>query len=153
MLTDPLGLVEWNGRMTVTEVTFPAGAATVVFELTSECVNGLKANVEVWGVGPAFGAGIFAGLNYGDVSLNDHYDDIDMTRFRGTVQIYTATLSPGIGLGLYSVRVGEDGGLGSYGIHGSGGGVVFGPGAGVSTMLGSSSLVDASFDQCECTAN
>jgi RHS repeat-associated protein len=148
---DPFGLVEWNGKMTVTEASYYVGAATAILELTSECIENRRAIVEVWGVGPVFGLGILASLNYGNVNLHDHNDTIDLSVFEGTFQLWTAGISPGIGLGAYSVRAGGSGGISSPGVHGEGAGVVIGPAGGATAMLGSSNMLKASFEECDCS--
>jgi hypothetical protein len=137
--------------MTVTEVVAPVGSMSAVFELTSECVDDRIWSVEALVIGPAFGGGV-GFLSYGDVSLHDHYNDVDLSRFSGSGQVSIGSISPGIGLGVYAVRLGESGGLGSYGIHGSGAGVTFGPGLSWASMLGSTTLLDASYEDCDCDA-
>jgi RHS repeat-associated protein len=53
--SDPLGLIKWTGKEYTVGAMIGIGGSVTLYNLESECVNGIKAKVRVVGVGPSLG--------------------------------------------------------------------------------------------------
>ncbi|MHB8388942.1 MAG: RHS repeat-associated core domain-containing protein [Acidobacteriaceae bacterium] len=154
---DPLGLVQWTGTYSSIGVIYGGGAVRFVFNLTSECVGGVRARAKVLAGGFAVGFGAVATGTSGSITFEDGLSTPDPFVFEGRAKFVGAGLafgpknpSPGIarptGIGVSAAAI-QLGGARSldygweYGLDAS----VFG-GAGISTVQ------DASRESCSCNA-
>ena len=154
---DPLGLVQWTGTYSSIGVIYGGGAVRFVFNLTSECVGGVRARAKVLAGGFAVGFGAVATGTSGSITFEDGLSTPDPFVFEGRAKFVGAGLafgpknpSPGIarptgiGVSAAAIQLGGARSLDSgweYGLDAS----VFG-GAGISTVQ------DASRESCSCNA-
>lgn len=152
--TDQFGLVKWTGTMTSLAATDVAGAGIFSFNVTSECVDGRKATVNISARGGGFGIGAFIDVSHGSIELVDRHSDLQPYTFNGYFQITSAGWAVGGGYGAYAIAVGTRGGAyddtGGYALdHGK----YFGYGLGAMTIAGSSSVNAVTYEECGCGEN
>lgn len=155
--TDPLGLVQWTGSYSSIGVIYGGGATRFVFNLTSECVNGVRAKAKVLAGGFAVGLGAIATATSGNITFEDGLSTPDPFVFEGEAKFVGAGIAfgpknprpgpgrpTGIGGSAAAFQLGGarsiDFGL-EYGLDAS----IFG-GAGISIVQ------DASTESCGCKA-
>ncbi len=151
---DPVGLVKWEGSQFALGGAIGVGASGARYQLTSECINGKKATVSIWAVGPSLGiSGTLKNLPDVPVSPNgspaacfrDKNSEINPNVFNGIYSSYT--------LGVVSTPFSYGGELTVLGHAGScdlfGPGYGLGFGGGYSYTLGSSTVVSVTWEDCD----
>jgi RHS repeat-associated protein len=92
MKYDPLGLTEWNGKVTVFGVSNVAGAggAFIGFSLKSKCVRGQRWTVNGMATGGTMSLGKWpAGFTETSATFEDGLDYVDPYIFNGPALLYT----------------------------------------------------------------
>jgi hypothetical protein len=87
------------------------GGTKATLDLTSDCVNGQRANVIVGLIGPQVGIGLkflFGGQTKANVSFEDHQNEIDVNNLVGFAGIVSAGFQIGtLGFGGSKIRIGN----------------------------------------------
>lgn len=154
MWKDQYGLVRWSGTALPSSIGGIFSVGAYIFDLTSQCVNGRKANVLV----RAWGAGLGIGIKYlppanatvdSNISLEDHLSDIYPANFNGLF----ATSGAGFDLGplggdCTAYQLGSEWTpavtRGPFSCSWGGGGLD----AGANFMVGKSTLVKVKWESC-----
>ncbi len=140
---DPVGLLRWSGSFDSKAVTAPVGAGVADFTLKSKCIDGKQATVEVVGIGPALGAGLKLSGSKGSIEFEDHKDSIQPNVFNGTFGTIGASFQIGkFGGSIGKIRLGSAFSRGSSNVKGID--------VGVSTVMGSSTVLDVKYKVCSC---
>ncbi|WP_429620659.1 RHS repeat-associated core domain-containing protein [Stenotrophomonas sp. AN71] len=119
--SDPLGLATWTGTMTFagTGVGLVGGVGGAKLSLTSECLNGRQAFVEINFAGVGVGAGSPVSATVSNVTLSGgNLMYVDPGELLGASSILSLGVAVGGGLSLSTLKIGE---VSSVGIGGQGG--------------------------------
>jgi hypothetical protein len=112
--TDPLGLIEWRGGAFTLGAQYYAGE---MYQLTSECVNGKQAFVNVKAVGA--GAGYGWSVSGSNVTFEDGLSDVNPYVFNG---LYSKTgFGFSLGMGGQCQRINLGGAWSTWGCGVQGG--------------------------------
>ncbi len=140
---DPLGLIEWSGSFHGRGLVGPVGAIEIEFTLTSKCVNGKQATVDVVAVGPAVGVGIKLAETRGGITFEDHLDDVQPYVFNGGFSAVQASIVVGpYGGQAGRTRLGGAFSRDSVDIRGLD--------IGVTLVIGSSTVTNVQMKECDC---
>jgi hypothetical protein len=150
--SDPFGLIEWTGQTTGAVITDIVGAGGFSIELTSECVDGKKAKVNLVAAGPALGLGALVDFSVSDIKVKDKHDKITPSTLNGYFQYTTIGYAMGPGYGAYAIAIGTNGHgeFSKTGATGSGHGEYKGYGLGASSLAGSSTVTNVEYSSCGC---
>jgi RHS repeat-associated protein len=159
---DPLGLLKWRGWSMQVSTVVLVGATFVRYELESECVNGRKAKIVVWAVGPSAGIGVKATATWSSINFDDYANEINIDNFNGVLMGVSAGVTahpgvpikppgssilpgtgPGVGLGASYVRLGN-----AFSDITDNPGVVAGYDRSVTGTVGSSTVVESKIVDC-----
>lgn len=88
---DPSGEIVWSGTMLSRGLVGPFGAVYYELTLTSECIDGQRATVDVLAVGPAVGSGLRVSQTRGTVWFYDHQAQVLPTVFNGAFVVASAS--------------------------------------------------------------
>ncbi len=140
---DPFGLIEWSGSYHGRGLVGPVGAIELEFTLTSKCVNGKQATVDVVAVGPATGVGVKVAETRGGITFEDHLDDVQPFVFNGGF----GSVQAGIIVGPFGGQVGKTRLGGAF----SGKSInVRGFDVGATIVIGSSTVTNVQMKECGC---
>ena len=155
--SDPSGLVRWTGKALPASLAYHAAVGIFGFDLTSQCVNGRKAQVLYRAVAAGAGYGLkglpFVNATAGDVTLEDYLPDIHLYDMNGMFFTMGAGLNAfgsGAGCTAYQLAGGFTPAMTKWSNVCSLGGA--GLDASASIMLGSGEVAAVrwmSFDECE----
>ena len=147
---DPSGLVDWTGTIRGLSVTRGPGAGSFSIELISQCVDGRRARVDILAVGPGLGFGADVSFEMSGIEVKDRNRDLRPAELNGLFALSSASATPGIGIGLYVIAIGVDSGMApTNGATGRGFGLTYGLGAGVNNYIGSSTVLDFEYENCD----
>ena len=136
---DPSGLITWTGILTSVGVIYGGGAVKFNVHLTSECVNGKKAVVDILAGGFALGAGFEPSFTATDITFKDNNSDIEPDVFSGTS--YYADFGF-VNANISYLRLG--------GATSAGPGETNGVDLGISGGAGISDVRDSHWETCDC---
>lgn len=158
-LSDPLGLVQWDGTIRGGGVSAGIGGGIYFFSLTSECVNGERATANVTAIGPMIGIAAKSlppvAYTTSSVTLNDKLSRPDPNVLNGWFSMWMAGAAFGRGYAGAMIQLGGSGGslqgaersgARSSFSHGPTRGFEFGAGG----IGGSSTVTSFSKARCEC---
>lgn len=149
-----MGLVAWKGTLTGGVAAEGFGAGFFSINLTSECISGQHAIVDILATGPALGLGGFLEITSSELEVNDGFDYLKPDNFNGGFQLSSGGVSLVVGYGGYAISIGD----GRYehpaqnprrGANGVGHGVIKGYGAGVSVVAGTSTVTGVRYECCD----
>ena len=145
---DPKGTVMWRGQFKQYGASFFFGAQVFIFSLESDCINGMKANANVWAVGPSFGLG-FSGSpidhSASKIRLDDGLQQLNAYALNGAFVAYQAgaTLAPiNAGVGIYNVGRANNPDLVGWGVG-------LNISIGITITGGSSTVINSSISVCQ----
>lgn len=108
---DPLGLIEWEGHVQqLGGMYYGAGWVKLLFELTSECVDGQQATIQVEANGPVTGLGmkLTFGAVDGSIAFEDFAnEEIIPGLFDGTFNFLSFSTAVGAGATIAKIRLGK----------------------------------------------
>ncbi|HRQ15372.1 MAG TPA: RHS repeat-associated core domain-containing protein, partial [Promineifilum sp.] len=142
---DSTGLVRWQGTYYTWGAGYRVGGVgRSTFTLTSDCVNGQQALIQVSarGVGAALGLSPIINTG-GSIAFDDGLATIDPGVFNGDFLSVSFGTSIGIGFGYSKVRLGSVVSEGGWSLQGG-----FNPGS-ASEIFGSAQVTKAAFLECE----
>ncbi|HFL6372843.1 TPA: RHS repeat-associated core domain-containing protein [Stenotrophomonas maltophilia] len=144
---DPLGLATWTGTMTFagTGVGIVGGVGGARLTLTSECLNGRQASVELGFAGVGVGTGSPISVTVSNVTLTGgNLMYVDPSELLGASSILSLGAAAGGGGSLSTLRIGD---VSSFGIGGQGGWD-----ASASYLIGRSRFMGdgVTWSDCEC---
>ncbi len=158
-MSDPLGLVQWDGTVRGAGLSAGIGGGIYLFSLTSECVNGERATAEVIALGPMIGVGAKSlppvAYTTSEVKLNDKLSRPDPNVLNGWFSMWMAGAALGRGYSVAMIQLGgsggslqgpEQSGAWTHFSHGPTRGFEFGAGG----ISGSSTVTKFSKERCEC---
>jgi hypothetical protein len=138
------------------------GATFIRYELESECVDGKKAIITVWAVGPSVGVGAKVSGTWSSVSFEDYESKININNFNGVFLGVTAGITghpgipvrppgktilpgkgPGVGIGGAYVRLGN-----TYSKITDNPGLIAGYDKSITGSVGSSTVVESKIVNC-----
>jgi RHS repeat-associated protein len=137
-LSDPLGLIEWNGTQTSVSVGKNGYDRYI---LTSQCIDGWQATVTVDVL--SVGAGVGAGGFWSGVTFSDPFGYVNPMVFGGLAFSGSANIALGVGVGVGAAQVG---GATSYPSMSA----LVGRGAAAGFNVGPSSVTNIEWSQCSC---
>ncbi|WP_414494624.1 RHS repeat-associated core domain-containing protein, partial [Stenotrophomonas maltophilia] len=145
--SDPLGLATWTGTMTFagTGVGIVGGVGGARLTLTSECLNGRQASVELGFAGVGVGTGSPISVTVSNVTLTGgNLMYVDPSELLGASSILSLGAAAGGGGSLSTLRIGD---VSSFGIGGQGGWD-----ASASYLIGRSRFMGngVTWSECEC---
>ena len=106
---DPLGLVRWDGKYYFIGAGFRViTVGRYIFNLTSQCVDGVKYKVKVIATGKGVGASPLPVTNTGGgITFRDNRSVPEPDVFNGEFVSLSAGVAWGIGYGYSAIRLGE----------------------------------------------
>ena len=152
--TDPLGLTEWSGQFSFIGGSIGGGYQHAIYDLTSECVDGMQTHVRVVAdFGTVGGGGAPRRGLAGKVSIGGGYASFDDELAFGYLMpgyVFNG-LATNAGVGAAFIR-GPSFGRTQLGLADSGWGFgsSFGIDVGVNGMVGTSKLQSSSTSKCGC---
>ena len=94
---DPTGLIQWTGTFGGGGVVAVVGAGVYSFDLTSECVDGQRANVQGYAFGGAAGVGLTATGSKSTAVFEDNETTLNPAGFNGDFAMISAGFAFGSG--------------------------------------------------------
>lgn len=159
---DPLGLISWKGSSLQVSAVSLVGGTFIRYELESECINGKKAKIIVWAVGPSGGIGAKATATWSPAQFEDYDSMINVGNFNGLFMGVSAGITghlgvpirppgnsilpgngPGVGLSGSYVRLGS-----SFSNITNNPGIIVGYDKSITGTIGSSTVVESKIVDC-----